>query len=152
VFGRPAGAVAPVLEPDETEQGAWQACIDDALTESGAVDDEEVLDATRRLHAATDPDRAQAQQIDVETNYWVIGAFHFRVMFRQAPPFPDVASSWLGQPTTGETTEQPGISIRHAHGAIGVCPGPVTAPGRVPGALERSLNNLADGKEVRLRR
>src|SRR4051812_39466464 len=43
------------LEADETEPGVWQARIGEALTTSGAADDEQVLAAARRLLAVADP-------------------------------------------------------------------------------------------------
>jgi GTP cyclohydrolase III len=82
------GQVVQALEGDETEPAAWQARIGDALAESGAADDEQVLDAARRLLATTASDKAQALHIDVDTNYGAIGEFHAPVAFHQALPVP----------------------------------------------------------------
>lgn len=80
--------VAQALEADEPEPGVWEARIGDALAESGAVDDQQILDAARRLLTAADPDRARALHIDVDTNYGAVGEFHAPVTFHQAPPIP----------------------------------------------------------------
>jgi hypothetical protein len=53
------------LEADETEPGVWQARIGEALTTSGAADDEQVLAAARRLLAVADPALAAKYQVDV---------------------------------------------------------------------------------------
>ncbi|MFI5893781.1 hypothetical protein ACIA5D_27135 [Actinoplanes sp. NPDC051513] len=87
-LGSHDGRVAQALEVDETEPGAWQARIGDALAQSGAADDEQILEVARRLLAAADPDKARALHIDVETNYGAIGEFHAPVTFHQALPIP----------------------------------------------------------------
>ncbi|MEV6801393.1 hypothetical protein AB0M91_24075 [Micromonospora rifamycinica] len=80
--------VVQALEADETDPGVWQARLGEALTVSGAVDDEQILGAARRLLAAADPDKAKALHIDVDTNHGAIGEFHAPVTFHQAPPVP----------------------------------------------------------------
>ena len=80
--------VVQALEADETQPGVWQARIGDALADSGAADDEQVLDAARRLLAAADPEKAKALHIEVDINYGAIGEFRAPVTFHQAPPVP----------------------------------------------------------------
>ncbi|GAA2387417.1 hypothetical protein [Dactylosporangium salmoneum] len=87
-FGDHDGAAVRALDADETEPGVWQARIGDALAESGAADDEEVLAVARRLLALADPDKARTFRIDVETNYGAVGEFHGPVTFNQGPPVP----------------------------------------------------------------
>lgn len=79
------------LEADETEPGVWQARIGDALTASGAVDDETLLAAARRLLAAAGPDSGRTFTISVEGNHGAIGEFHAPVTFHQGPPVPPAA-------------------------------------------------------------
>jgi hypothetical protein len=76
------------LDADETEPDVWQACIGDALTDSGAADDERVLAAARRLLALADPDKAKTFNSDVSNNYGAIGDFSAPVTFNQGPPVP----------------------------------------------------------------
>lgn len=80
--------VVQALEADETQPGVWHARIGDALTDSGAADDEQVVDAARRLLAAADPEKAKALHIQVDINNGAIGEFHAPVTFHQAPPVP----------------------------------------------------------------
>jgi hypothetical protein len=80
--------VVQALDADETEPSVWQARIGDALAESGAIDDQQILDAARRLLTAADPGQARALHTDVDTNYGAIGEFHAPVTFHQAPPVP----------------------------------------------------------------
>jgi hypothetical protein len=70
------GRLVQALDAEETEPGVWQARIGDALAESGAADDTQILEAARRLLAAADPDKAKALHIEVDTNYGAIGEFH----------------------------------------------------------------------------
>lgn len=53
------------LDADETEPGIWQARLGDALTDSGAVDDEQIMAAARQLLALADPALAAKYQVDV---------------------------------------------------------------------------------------
>ncbi|XVV08562.1 hypothetical protein ACQP2X_27355 [Actinoplanes sp. CA-131856] len=54
-----------VLEANETEPGFWQAQLGDALTASGAADDERILAAARQLLALADPASAAKYRVDV---------------------------------------------------------------------------------------
>jgi hypothetical protein len=76
------------LEADETLPDEWHALIGDALTDHGIADDEQVLDAARRLLAAADAEKANGLHIRVDLNNGAIGAFHAPVTFHQAPPVP----------------------------------------------------------------
>lgn len=76
------------LDADETEPGVWQARIGDALTVSGAVRDEQVLAAARRLLALADPEKAKNLNISVDHNYGAVGEFNAPVTFNQGPPVP----------------------------------------------------------------
>lgn len=55
----------PALEADETEPGVWQARLGDALTASGAADDERILAAARQLLALADPALSATYQVDL---------------------------------------------------------------------------------------
>lgn len=61
---RPAAVAA--LDADETEPGVWEAQLGDALTESGAADDEQVLAAARTLLELADPTGALAGKYQVD--------------------------------------------------------------------------------------
>ena len=87
-LGSHDGQVVQALDADDTEPGVWQARIGDALTESGAAEDEQIVEVARRLLAAADPDKARALHIEVGTSYGAIGEFHAPVTFNQAPPVP----------------------------------------------------------------
>jgi hypothetical protein len=86
--GDRGNAAVRALDADETEASVWQDRIGDALAESGAAADEEVLAVARRLLALADPDRARTFHIDVGTNFGAIGDFRAPVTFNQGPPIP----------------------------------------------------------------
>jgi hypothetical protein len=64
-FGGHDEQAVQALEADETEPGVWQARIGDALTASGAADDEQVLAAARQLLDLADPALAAKYQADL---------------------------------------------------------------------------------------
>jgi hypothetical protein len=76
------------LEADEVEPEVWQTRIGDALVDSGAANDEEVVALAERLLALADPARAAQFDIKVGTNYGAIGTFSAPVTFNQGPPLP----------------------------------------------------------------
>ena len=78
---------AQALEADETEPGVWQARIGDALSASGAADDEQVLAAARALLELAGREGGTTFHIDFDNNYGAVGQFHAPVTF-QAPPVP----------------------------------------------------------------
>jgi hypothetical protein len=85
---------ALALDANETEPGVWQARIGDALTVSGAADDEAVLAAARHLLALADLDKTKSFHNNVNNNYGAAGEFHAPVTFNQGPmvpPAPPVA-------------------------------------------------------------
>lgn len=90
VGGRSDAAVQ-ALDADEAEPGVWQARIGAALTDSGAVDDERVLAAARRLLSLAVPEKAKTFNIDIGTNHGAAGEFHAPVTFNQAPLVPPAA-------------------------------------------------------------
>ncbi|WP_341716609.1 hypothetical protein QQG74_21780 [Micromonospora sp. FIMYZ51] len=82
------------LDADETESEVWQLRLRVDLTKSGAVDDDAVLAAARRLLALADLERARTFNINVDANHGAIGEFHAPVTFNQSlqeapvPPTP----------------------------------------------------------------
>ena len=78
---------ALALEADEADPGLLQARIADALTVSGAADDEDVLAAARRLTALSDAVTARFN-INVDSNYGAIGEFHAPVTLHHGPAVP----------------------------------------------------------------
>ena len=64
--GRPAAREA--LDARETEPGRSQAALGDALAQSGADTDEQVLTAARRLLEITDPDGVRAGKYQVDAS------------------------------------------------------------------------------------
>ncbi|WP_239153011.1 hypothetical protein [Virgisporangium aurantiacum] len=79
---------AQALDAEEIEPEVWQARIGDALTDSGAAEDEQILAAARRLLALADPEKAKTLNIDIGTNYGAAGEFHAPVTFHQGTPVP----------------------------------------------------------------
>jgi hypothetical protein len=80
---------AQALEADETEPRVWQTRLGGALNTSGAVDDDEVLAAARRLLALADAETVRTTHIDVVTNYGAVGGeFSGPVTFNQDAPVP----------------------------------------------------------------
>ena len=76
------------LDADETEPEMWQARIGDALTASGAADDEKVLATARQLLGLADPGKAKTFNINLDHNYGAVGEFNAPVTFHQGPPVP----------------------------------------------------------------
>jgi len=87
-FGRERPEPEAALEADETEPGVWRSRIGEALVESGAAEDRQVLQAAEGLLALADPERARSFNIKVDTNYGAVGTFTAPVTFNQAPPVP----------------------------------------------------------------
>ncbi len=79
---------AEALDADETEPGVWQARVGDALTDSGAVEDEQILAMARRLLDLAAPQTAKTFHNTVHTNYGAAGEFHGPVTINQPPPIP----------------------------------------------------------------
>ena len=77
------------LDADETEPGTWQARIGTALTDSGLIDDEQVLLAAGHVLTLAGPQYAKRFDIEVSTNNGAIGDFSGPVTFNQAPVPPN---------------------------------------------------------------
>jgi hypothetical protein len=58
--------VVQALDADETTPGVWQARLGEALTESGAASDEQVIAAAQRLLELTDPAGSAAGKYQVD--------------------------------------------------------------------------------------
>lgn len=65
-LGGQSDRVVEALDADETTPGGWQAHLGDALTESGAAADEQVVAAARRLLQLTDPAGSAAGKYQVD--------------------------------------------------------------------------------------
>lgn len=59
------GQPVQALAADETEPDVWQVRLANALTTSGAVDDEQILAAARQLLTLADPTLAAKYQLDL---------------------------------------------------------------------------------------
>jgi hypothetical protein len=138
-FGSLDVEAVQALDADETEPGVWRARIGDALAESGAAGDEEVLAAARRLLALADPDKARMFHIDVETNYGAIGEFHAPVTFNQGPPLPQKLLDSAREPVRLLVDVIPhehavAAVARHAEGCAGAV---VAEPKQLPAGHRR---------------
>ena len=71
------------LAADETEPGVWQERLGEALHDSGADSDEQILAAARELLTLADPGTAARLNITVGTVHGAVGTFHAPVSFDQ---------------------------------------------------------------------